>query len=88
MRKVGGGGIPCTARLEDFAHRTDAGRYLNGTIDVAHVGVRMRERTGKAGIKGEGTRERREDKGELKVRTGSDMRFLKPRIPAELIGSI
>lgn len=30
--------LPCTARLEDLAHRTDAGGYLNGTIDVAHVG--------------------------------------------------
>jgi hypothetical protein len=36
MRKEGGGGIPCTTGLEDLAHRTDAGRYLNGTIDVAH----------------------------------------------------
>lgn len=31
-------GTPCSARLEDFAHRTDAGRYLNGAIDVAHDG--------------------------------------------------
>jgi len=54
MRKEGGGGIPCTAWLEDLAHRTDTGRYLNGTIDVAHVGVRTRERTGRAGIRGEG----------------------------------
>lgn len=43
MRKEGGGGLPCTARLEDLAHRTDAGRYLNGTIDVAHVGERERK---------------------------------------------
>jgi hypothetical protein len=35
--------LPCTARLEDLAHRTDACGYLNGTIDVAHVGGRKRE---------------------------------------------
>ena len=80
MRKEAGGGIPCTARLEDLAHRTDAGRYLNGAIDVAHDCVRMRERTGRAGI--------REGKKGLNVGTGSDMRFLKPRNPVELIGSI
>jgi hypothetical protein len=56
MRKDGG--VPCTTGLEDLAHRTDAGRYLNGTIDVAHDGVGMRERTGGAGIRGGGTRER------------------------------
>lgn len=80
MRNEGGGGLPCTARLEDLAHRTDAGRYLNGAIDVAHVGARKREggdeRRGKRGKRG------------LKVRTGSDMRFLKARIAVELIGSI
>jgi hypothetical protein len=32
-------------------------------------------------------RDKREKRG-LNVRTGSDMRFLKPRIPVELIGSI
>jgi hypothetical protein len=34
-----GGSVPCGARLEDLAHRTDAGRYLHGAIDVAHDGL-------------------------------------------------
>ena len=37
--KEGGGSVPGGARLEDLAHRTDAGRYLNGAIDVAHGGL-------------------------------------------------
>jgi hypothetical protein len=32
------GGLPWTARLEVFAHGTDTGRYLDGAVDVAHVG--------------------------------------------------
>lgn len=46
MKEEGWERVPCTARLEDLAHRTYAGGYLNGTIDVAHVGGREREREG------------------------------------------
>jgi len=48
---------PGTARLEDLAHRTDAGRYLNGTVDVAHSEVTG----GRGGMKGG----REGDKGDL-----------------------
>ena len=44
--KEGGGSVPGGARLEDLAHRTDAGRYLNGTIDVAHAGLLREEGEG------------------------------------------
>jgi len=59
-----GGSIPCAAGLEDFAHRTDAGRYLNGTIDVAHVGV--------GGEKGKGLRGQEEGGQEKEERTKVD----------------
>ncbi len=48
-RSADDGSVPCTARLEDLAHRTDAGRYLNGTIDVAHGGVGREKREGGRG---------------------------------------
>ena len=42
--------LPRAARLEDGAHRADAGRYLNGTIYVTHIGLRLKSREGLMGM--------------------------------------